>query len=194
MNPEWRPFFGVRYIKFDDEINDTFDQEAPPGLPNATPITVAYTDRFNIFDIQNNLLGFQLGLLHDSWQVSRRFAIEGYINGGVYHNRIKFTNLSGTQTTQILADDLDTPTVDESRIDYSDTYNNDVREYSEISWVGEASLTGVCRLNKCWALRGGYQALYISNLHLADDAFIGNQNFARDLFFHGWHAGIECRR
>jgi hypothetical protein len=202
-NPTWRPFFGVRYIKFDDEINDFYDQEAPPPLPaqlgvdDDPPPTLpssVVTDRLNLFDVQNNLMGFQVGLLHDTWRVNRRFALEGFINGGVYYNRVKYTNLMGTFTTQFVADNLDTIDFNEQRTDFSDTVNNDVREYSEISYVGEASLTGVCRLNKCWALRGGYQALWIANVHLAEDAYLGNENVAQDLLFHGWHAGIECRR
>jgi hypothetical protein len=219
-DPEWRPVFGVRYIKFDDEINDYYDQEAPPFLPaqlglsvtettttdpGPPPVTetvitnpdleiVAFTDRLNLYDIQNNLVGFQIGLLHDTWQVNRRFAIEAYVNGGVYHNRVKYTNLRGTFATQFIADNVDTTTFDESRIDFSDTVINDVREYNEISYVGEASLSGITRLNKCWALRCGYQVLYVANVHLANDAYLGLENTARDLLFHGWHAGIECRR
>jgi len=205
-NPQLRPVFGLRYIKFDDEINDFYDQEAPPPLPDQlgpTPTppgappqlpSATFTDRLNLYDIQNNLIGFQIGLLHDTWRVNQRFAIEGYINGGVYHNRIKYTHMRGTFTTQYFADNVDTTTFDETRTDFSDTVISDVREYAQIAYMGEASLTGVTRLNKCWALRCGYQALYIANVHLADDAYLGNENTNRDLFFHGWHAGIECRR
>ena len=201
-NPTWRPTFGVRYIKFDDEINDFTNQEAQPPLPfegpdNVPPgefLAVATTDRLNLVDIENNLMGFQLGLLHDSWRVNRRLSLEGFVNSGVYYNKIKFTNLMGVFTTQVIADDTSTVTVDESRIDFSDAVNNDVREYSEISYVAEASLMGVCRLNKCWALRGGYQVLWIANVHLADAAYLGDENEAEDLLFHGWHAGVECRR
>jgi len=201
-NSTWQPYCGVRYINFDDEINDTIDQQAQPPLPfegpdNVPPgefLAVATTDRVNLFDIQNNLMGFQLGLFHDSWQANRRLAFEGFVNGGVYYNKIKYTNLMGIFTTQQITDDTSTTGINESRIDFSNTVNNDVREYSEVSYVGEASLSGVCRLNKCWALRGGYQALWIANLHLADDAYLGNENANEDLFFHGWHAGVECRR
>jgi hypothetical protein len=52
----------------------------------------------------------------------------------------------------------------------------------------------VCRLNKCWALRAGYQALWITDLHVAEDAYLNTGIEGRDLFFHGWHAGVEHRR
>ncbi len=198
-DPVWRPFCGVRYIKFDDEINDFIDQQAQPPLPgpraDVNPIgPVTTTDRLNLFDIENNLIGFQIGFLHDTWRVNRRFALEGFVNSGVYYNKIKFTNLMGTFTTQEFADNTTTLDDNEARIDFSDTVNNDVRELSEISYVAEASLSGVCRLNKCWALRAGYQVLWINNLHLADDAFLDTGVDDRSLFFHGWHAGVECRR
>ncbi len=201
-NPRWRPYGGVRFIKFDDEINDTLNQEAQPPLPfegpdNVLPgefLAVATNDRLNLFDIENNLMGFQLGLVNDTWKLNRRLSMEGFVNGGVYYNKIKYTNLMGIFTTQVIADDTSTTTFNEARTDFSDAVNNDVREYSEISYVAEASLSGVCRLNKCWALRGGYQVLWIANVHLAEDAYVGDENVSEDLLFHGWHAGIECRR
>jgi hypothetical protein len=213
-DPEWRPYCGVRFIRFDDEINDSINQEAQPPLagpqtgsilpgpnPPATPVLVndpigptSVTDRFNLFHIQNNLMGFQIGLLHDTVHLNDRFAIEGFINGGVYYNRIKYSNVKGVFTTQVFADNTRTTTFDESRTDVSNAVINDARDLSEISYEAEASLTGVCRLNKCWALRAGYQMLWVNHLHMADTAFLGDAEASQDLLFHGWHAGIECRR
>ncbi|MEX2306387.1 MAG: hypothetical protein WD738_02270 [Pirellulales bacterium] len=198
----WRPYCGVRYIKFDDEINDFTNQEVQPPLPfegpdNVLPgefLAVASTDRLNLFDIENNLMGFQIGLIHDSWKVNRRFALEGFVNSGLYYNKIKYTNLMGIFTTQQIADDTSTVGVNEARIDFSDVVNNDVRELSEISYHAEASLSAVCRLNKCWALRAGVQGLWVANVHLAEDAYLEGETDGRSLLFHGWHAGVECRR
>jgi hypothetical protein len=202
----------VRYIKFDDEINDSLNQErqaplpgprsdfigADPLMPDTEvndPIGPSHeTDRFNLFDLQNDLIGFQVGLLHDTWRVNRRFAFEGFISGGVYYNKIKYTNQMGISTTQIFADNTRSEDVDDARVDQSNIVNNDVREYGEVAYVTEASLSGVCRLNKCWALRGGYQMLWIANVHLADAAYLGDENSSDDLLFHGWHFGAECRR
>jgi hypothetical protein len=199
-DPVWRPYCGVRYVKFDDEINDFINQEAPPPLPGSMPVPVTTVDRLNLFDIENNLIGFQVGIRHDFWRPNRRLAIEGFANTGVYYNKVKFTNLMGQFTTQEFADDIDPPAnpqapiIDESRIDFADVANNDVRELSEISYISEASISGVCRLNKCWAVRAGYQAMWITNVHLAEDAFLGSDLEGRSLFFHGWHAGVEHRR
>jgi hypothetical protein len=175
-------------VKFDDEINDTLNQEAPPPLPTVPPSVVPpviTTDRFNIFDIENNLIGFQVGIRHDLWRPMRRLAIEGFVNAGVYYNDVKYTNFMGEITTQQMLGQADA---------VSGVFNSDVRELSEISYIAEASLSGVCRLNKCWALRAGYQALWITDLHLAEDAYLNTGIETRDLFFHGWHAGVEHRR
>jgi hypothetical protein len=196
----WRPYCGVRYIRFDDEIDDAFRQDAqfplpfPGSQPVGTFLAGATSDQVDSFDIDNNLMGFQIGLLHDTWRVTRRFAIEGFINSGVYYNKIKYHNQVSVVTTQIVADDVLTVAVNEARVDTSQAVINDDRDYSEIAYVSEANLTGVCRLNKCWALRGGYQVLWINNVHLADDAYLGNENINRGLLFHGWHCGVECRR
>jgi hypothetical protein len=84
--------------------------------------------------------------------------------------------------------------VDDARVDVSNIQNNDSRDYAEISYEAEASLTAVCRLNKCWAMRAGYEVLWINHLHLADQAYLGDPGADNDLLFQGWHAGLECRR
>ncbi len=194
---DWHPFFGVRYIKVDERLTDFLDQEAPPPLPGnppALPNPVITADQKNLIGIDNNLMGFQVGMLHEAWCVNRRFTIEGFVNAGVYYNNINYYNKMGTYTTQVGQDIPSTTTVNEGGTSFSNSVNNDASDLSEISYVTEASLSGVCRLNKCWALRGGYQILWIDQVHLADAAFLGNPEQSDSLLFHGWHAGIECRR
>jgi hypothetical protein len=192
-HPMLRPYCGVRYIKFDDEINDFINQESPPPLAGPAPAPVITTDRLNLFDLENNLIGFQLGAGYQLVSWGERFFVEGFFNGGVYYNKIKYSNLTGVFNTIRFADDSATAGDDSAEF-VTGSLNNDVSEISEISYVSESSISGVCRLNKCWALRAGYQMLWINNLHLADDAFLGADMDGRSLFFHGWHAGIECRR
>jgi hypothetical protein len=206
IDQNWHPFYGVRFMRISERLNDFLNQEAPPPLPEqlgpipTPPVPplpvlpfVTTTDRINLFKIENNLMGFQLGMLHEAWCINRRCTIEGFANAGVYYNHVNYLNKMGTFTTQVVGDNLDTSD-DESQTNFSNTVNNDKRDYSEISYSGEASLSGVCRLNKCWALRGGYQVLWITNVHFADAAYLGSENSGGDMFMHGWHAGIECRR
>jgi hypothetical protein len=201
FDDEWRPFCGVRYISFNDEINDSLNQSVQPPLPfagaNATNgqfVGISETDRLNLFHVQNNLMGFQIGMYHDTVKLNDRFALEGFVNGGVYYNQVKYSNVVVVRTTQFLADDTTTTGFNEQRTDNSTVVNNDARDLSEISYEAEASLTGVCRLNKCWALRAGYQVLWINHLRTAQNAYLGDAFSDTDLLFHGWHAGIECRR
>ena len=49
-NPAWRPYCGVRYIKFDDEIWDQLEQTALTPLPADPAQTVTINDTLNIFD------------------------------------------------------------------------------------------------------------------------------------------------
>jgi hypothetical protein len=200
-----RPYCGFRYIKFADSITDVLDQDGQFPLPFAGPappdeiapgqfLGMAETDRLNLFDIDNNLFGFQIGLLQDTLRLNKRLSIEGVVNAGVFYNKVKYFNRQQVETTQFIADDLSTTGFDESRIDVSTATNDDARDLSEISYSSEATLSAVCRLNKCWALRGGYQVLWIANIQQADAAYLGDENTTNDLLFHGWHAGIECRR
>jgi len=191
----WHPFCGVRFIKLDERLNDFLNQETPPPLPGAPPqgpFTVQ--DRRNLFNIENKLMGFQVGMLRESWCINERFTIEGFANAGVYYNKISYFNKMGTYTTQQIADDTTSPDENEARTDIANSTNVDKSDLSEIAYVTEASITGVCRLNKCWAMRAGYQVLWIDNVHLADAAFLGNTEQSDSLLFHGWHAGFECRR
>ncbi len=192
-DPTCDPYLGVRYIRFEDEINDFINQEAPAPLAGPTPITVTTVDRLNLFELENNLIGFQAGLRKDIWRVGERFTFEGFANTGVYYNKIRRTNLMYTETRQRTNDDTDT-SGNETRNDVAGVMNLDKTELSEISYVSEASLSASCRLNRCWGLRAGYQFLWIANLHLADDAYLGMNGEASDMLFHGWHAGVECRR
>jgi hypothetical protein len=199
-NPAWRPYCGVRYIKFDDEITDLTDQIASPPVPMPTLETVTTTDTLNLFDIENNLIGFQGGVKYDIWQLGRRFSLQGFFNGGAYYNKAKRSNLMQLTTTQITADDITppmdpmAPIIDETSTSVSTAGNLNIIEESNVAFMGEASLTAVCRLNKCWACRAGYQVLYIDGLHLAEDAYLDTGVGERSLIFHGWHAGVECRR
>jgi hypothetical protein len=184
----------VRYVKFSDEINDTINQEVPPPLAGPVLLMTSETDRVNIMDLDNNLIGFQLGSRFDVWHPIERLTLEGFLNAGVYYNRVTRSNLMSVTTTQFTNDDTTTPATDESRVDVSTSSNLDISHPSEVATIGEASLTGVYRLNRCWALRGGYQVLWLSGISTAQDAFLGTGVETRDLLFHGCHFGVECRR
>lgn len=196
-HPVWRPYCGVRYIKFDDEIRHFIDQEALPPLPAPVPVPVTEIDSLNNFDIENDLIGIHAGVRRDIWRLGRMFSVQGFANAGIFHNRIKRTHITAVDTLVMNANDTDTPANETSEVGNT-LFNQSVSELSDLSYTAEASVTAICRLNRCCALRTGCQVLWINNVQVAEDDFLDdllNQGgFARSLFFYGWHAGFEYRR
>src|SRR4029079_16813564 len=154
--------------------------------------TADEVDRVNILDLENNLVGLQLGVRRDIWRLGRWVTVEGFANAGVYHNKIKRTNLMATNTLHFVGDNPATP-ANEARTDSTGVENLDISDLTEISYVAEAQVSVVCRLNRCCALRGGYQFMWLDNIRLADDEYL-NTGVTNDLIFNGWHAGFEYRR
>jgi hypothetical protein len=198
----WKPFWGVRYILFDDDIRDRTDQDGlqlPIAGPGADPVGLVLTDMTTAIDIKNNLIGPQIGIRHDLWQCNRWLFLQGFANAGVYYNKTKRTDLMRTFTTTDIADDTDTPD-SEAFGAFAQSRTSTTTELSQLAFVGEASLTLVCKLNECLALRGGYQLLWIDGIHMAEDAFLdindspGAVFDSRNTVLQGWHAGIEYRR
>ena len=166
-HPVWQPFCGIRYFRFGDQLRIADNEEAlVPPLPADPADSVTVTDMLNMFNLQNNLFGFQGGIRHDFWRPNSRFAVEGFLNGGVYYNKIKYTNLMNTTTVQTFG--ADSGTGDPGFSTTSAYQNLDASDLSEIAYSWEASISGVCRLNKCWAMRAGYQVLWINGLRTAE--------------------------
>ena len=194
-HPVWRPYCGVRFVKLDDEIRDFTNQEVPQPPPALISLTDTEVDTLNLFDIENNLIGFQVGVRRDLWRIGRMFSLQGYANAGVYHNKIKRSNIMTQETLTLVGDDTDA-TGDQTGVLSSLVSNHDVSDLTEISYLAEASVTGICRLNRCVAMRAGYQIMWLNNVHLAEDEYLMpvGEDLTRGLVFQGWHAGIEYRR
>jgi hypothetical protein len=194
-HPVWKPYCGVRYVKFDEQIRDFTDEEINGPPPGPAPNVDFETDTINLVDISNNLMGFQVGVRRDLWRVGRMFSLQGYANAGVYHNKIKRTRIESFDEYRLQGDITGT-TANEAGTTNSFIESRDVSDLTEISYLAEASITGICRLNRCCAMRAGYQILWLNNVHLAEDEFLmpvgEDQN--RGLIFQGWHAGVEYRR
>jgi hypothetical protein len=100
--------------------------------------------------------------------------------------------------TEILAVD-DPVTPDFNEIGTTDTLvtstgNSIKSDRTEFAFTGEVSLELVYKLNACSALKGGYQAMYLTGVELADDAYLGVQPDSDDLLLHGWFVGFEYHR
>lgn len=192
----WKPYAGVRYFGLDEVIEDRTNQY--PSRPLAVTESAVTTSLLNATEVDNNLIGFQLGLRRDMWKMSRKVYIEGYTNAGVYCNLINRaeTFQAVTTTRTVLEDDPGTTTVDETgqiQTLRNSTGNRVKVERARMAFAGEAALSLVWKVNNCCALRSGYQVMVINGVELADDAFL-NVDGSRDLVYHGGFAGFEYRR
>jgi hypothetical protein len=190
----WRPFAGVRYIELDDDFVDftTANRVIPPPSDPPAPPT-AYVDTGSGFFIDNRMIGLQGGAFRDMWRLNRWVTIEPFGNAGVYLNDFKREQVDRTVTTIITGDDLSTGDNEFSETT-TEVRTSTIQEFSELSFVGEAGVTGVFRLNRCVALRAGYQVLVMDRVGQGLDAFLAPGLNPTTLVYHGGHFGVEYVR
>jgi hypothetical protein len=140
----------------------------------------AYLDRdtvttdTNAFQIENQLMGFQIGALRDAWQLNRWLTFEPYGNAGAYLNNYKRENVvftAGPNTTTVVQ-----------------------RKFSEMAFVGEAGVNAIIRFNRCLAMRAGYQAMVLNGVGEGLDAALTPGLDPTTLLYHGARFGIEYQR
>jgi hypothetical protein len=191
----WKAFGGFRYLEVDEDFVDltTVDKPLPlPADPPAAP--AAFLDTSRSYLVENRMLGFQLGVLRDGWQLNRWLALEGFCSAGVFVNDFKQEVIADDVATVIGGDDLATPGQNEFSQTVTVTRQTTVRNFSDLAMAGEAGITLVARLNRCFAVRAGYQALVTDGVGLGIDAFFAPGLDSSSLFYHGLQAGLEYRR
>jgi hypothetical protein len=186
-------FAGFRYIEVDEDLLDSniTDKAVPP--PATPPTVVAYADDTVGVQLENRLIGVQAGAFRDAWRLNRWLTIEPFGNAGVYVNSFKRVNVDSTTTTTLISDDPLTPD-DETQQTVTTTNLGTKQEFSELAFVGEAGVTGVLRLNRCVALRGGYQVMAVNGVTQALDAYLTPGVDSSTLVYHGLRFGIEYQR
>jgi hypothetical protein len=124
--------------------------------------------------VENRLMGFQIGALRDAWQLNRWVTIEPFGNIGAYFNDFKREDVDVT----------------------AGVFTEQIREFDEIAYLGEAGVTSVLRINACLALRGGYQVMAFHGVSNAlETSLAANNGFDPDtLIYHGARFGIEYQR
>ncbi|QDU56004.1 BBP7 family outer membrane beta-barrel protein [Aeoliella mucimassa] len=192
----WKPYAGVRYFSLDEVVRDETHQY--PSVPLAIGDASITSDALNLHKVENNLIGFQMGVRRDLWNISQKVYFQGFANSGIYCNMINRSHLNQitTTTTEVLDDDPATTDTDETGTINSNTYTTGNRvktERTELSFAGEASVALIWKINSCFALRTGYEVMYITDVELANDAYLG-LNDTHDMLYHGGFAGFEYRR
>lgn len=197
----WKRFLGIRYFLVDEDIDDSTDEFGLP--PIAVGDVLELRDMLRSTIVENHLIGFQGGVRRDMWRFRPWLFVEGFANAGIYCNVIKREDVHQESAfRQEVVEDTEIvngmPVVVGQEIQ---TTFNEIRSVVKtnrtlMALAGEAEIAVVCKLNRCLAVRSGYQALVIDGVELADDAFINfDSNPDRETrFYHGFFGGLEYRR
>lgn len=186
-------FAGFRYIEVDEDLLDSNIVDKAVPAPSTPPTVSSFADDSLGVQLENRLMGVQAGAFRDAWRLNRWITIEPFGNAGVYVNSFKRVNVNSTTTTTLVSDDPAT-TDDETLQTVATTNLGTKQEFSELAFVGEAGVTGVLRLNRCVALRGGYQVLAVNGVTQAIDAYFTPGMDSSTLVYHGLRFGVEYQR
>lgn len=190
----WKLFSGVRYVELDEDLQDftIVDRVIPvPADPPAPP--AAFVDTGLAHVIENHMIGFQLGGLRDGWQVGDWLLVSGFANASVYHNQVKRDDINLNVTTVITGDDISTP---ENEFTETTTVTSTTvrREFSDVSFLGEAGASLSLKLTPCLALKSGYQVILLDGVGQGIDAYFSPDYESSSVLFHGLQFGLEFRR
>lgn len=187
-----KPFAGVRYILFEEDIKDASD-----GIPGPPPIDdgpdVITTDLLRSMDVENNLIGFHSGVRSDLFSITKRIYLQGFVGGGIYCNLIDRSSIL-RQTTTTTTADISATAANEAGTTSLSSESGYLGERARFAYTGEASVAAVMQVNRCFSGRLGYQVLHLGGVELGDTAFLGLTPTSEDLTLHGWFAGMEYRR
>jgi hypothetical protein len=125
------------------------------------------------FDARNFMYGMQIGADVGLVRLWDRLEFNSGIKAGLFDNRV----ISREEVTTISPD---------SRTDVF------LNKFDEVAFVGEASLGGTLHINDHFALRGGYQMMWLEDIATAMNSFTEPEGL-RGMFLHGAYAGLELR-
>jgi hypothetical protein len=157
------------------ELSESLDitRSAIAGLPAGS--TASYA-----IDAHNHLSGFQLGLDAHLWDCCR-FSLDGTMKAGIF----------GDDATNSVLVTLPGPDPLAS-----------AAGKSHVAGVAELDFAGTYHLTDCWAVRGGYQLLWVDGAALATNQVAVSNPLAgtatvdtnATAFYHGAFVGLEFRR
>lgn len=144
---------GVRWLQIEETASITASTVAFPN----------YRDQVNI---ENNMMGGQIGLQHLMWDRGNGFSITGTTKLGILSNEIT-RDTFGFGTTDLAS--------------------------RQTSLLGELDINAVYQLSRRWSFNAGYQLLAISDVGLALDQFFSPAAIYNDqeALLHGVRLGIS---
>ncbi len=170
--PRWSLLAGFRYIGLDERLSFFVGDSS---LQNGSILG---------FNANNDLFGLQIGTEGILWAPGPRFRLETAVKAGVFANAAR----SSIGVNHIGSGGGGDP-------DVTVWFGHD-----HTAFVGDVNLVGVYQFNNHWALRGGYQLLWVNGIAVASeqihrlnllDGDVGT-NTSHGLFYHGALVGLEA--
>lgn len=151
------------------ELHEELSYDVDFIVPNLTGVS---------WNTDNHLYGAQVGADLQMWRLSGPLSVNGLFKAGIYGN-----DADNDFTFSV----LNTPIVDGGAND------------NPVAFVGEIGATTAYQVTQHFALRGGYQLLWISEVALASDQAqlaldsgnVNSINSSGDVFYHGALVGGE---
>lgn len=151
------------------ELHEELGYDVDFIVPNLTGVN---------WNTDNHLYGAQVGADVQMWRLGAPLSVNGLFKAGIYGN---------DADNDFTFDVLGTPIVDGGASD------------TPVAFVGEIGVATTYQVTQHFALRGGYQLLWISEVALASDQAqlalntgdVDTINSSGDLFYHGALVGGE---
>jgi len=178
---------GVRFMRFTEGLEwGTLAGSAPVGARFGDDPT---NEAFVNTDVQNNLVGFQIGA-NMNWQICNSVSLFAMPKIGIFGNHVSAHNsvIEGDGTV--------------ATFDGSGNALNIHSSANVFSMLGSIDVGVNWAFCQNWSLVGGYRVVVASNIALgdnqipqffADEAGWHQVKTNGDLLLHGAFAGIECR-
>jgi len=174
---------GVRYFRFHEDL--LFGADGDQFVMNYGDDEIFYN-----IDIDNDLLGFQLGC-ETEYCVGRRWTLDGGIKLGIYNNHISHISEIGGN--------LGTATINGGGPNSGrDFYVNNSK--NDVSFLGETNLGFQYLIHPNWTARFGYRAVAVTGVALPSEQIYPDLRGINDveligsnssLLLHGGYAGVE---
>lgn len=176
---------GVRYLRFDDNFLYSSD-------PTDTTFTGAADEVHYGIDVENNLIGFQVGGRAD-WCLGPRTSLFADSKFGIYGNHISHRSRIYGATSQAFVGDATSPYFGE------DFDINTTRD--DFSTIADLSVGARWCLNSCWNITAGYRVVAVTGVALSTNQvpvdFLAALDSVRQvdsngcLLLHGAFVGVD---
>ena len=184
--PVFTWLMGPRFLRFREDF--LYASDLVDTVFTGTADELAYH-----IDVENNLVGFQVGGLAD-FCLGCRMGFHTGIKVGVYGNDINHSQ-------HICTGDAVFAEVSDAASPFDGEVYNIHSGATDVSMIGELDLGMSYRISSCWSANVGYRAVAISGIALSTSqiptdffdniAGVRNVNTSSDLILHGLYMGLN---